>query len=300
MASKAEPEQGPPPAPPPIPLPILQRAVPPDQASLAALLQFEGEARRQGSVAELQYHVANETRRIIAYDQMFVLRQARIGDAFHVVAASSLATIDRNAPLIHDIEKIALGIMRAEPQDIDAGSLPLDGDNSIRTYPFPWWRWQPLVDRDGRCFAALMLTRETPFLEGEALRLARVAETVGHSWCALAGGKPVRQIKSLPRKDRIKLAAWLAGIALFPVQMSALAPVEVVPARPFVVAAPFSGVIASIDVPPNAQVKAGATLLRFEDTKLRNELTLATEKLAVARARAERGRSAAAAPGGVG
>ena len=73
------------PAPEPIkvsPPPVIARAVPPEQASLAALLQYEAEVRRQPTEAELVYHVANESRRIVAYDQMFVLRHARIGDGY--------------------------------------------------------------------------------------------------------------------------------------------------------------------------------------------------------------------------
>jgi hypothetical protein len=285
MASKAEPD-----APPPA---VIQRAIPLEQASLAALLQFEGDVRRQGSEAELVYHVANEARRVLAYDQMFVLRQARIGDGFHVIAASSLATIDRNAPLIHDIEKAMATIDRGLAQDIDAHTLAGDADSAIPSYPFKHWRWQPLNDAEGKVFAGMLLTREVPFLEAEAMRLDRIGETAGHSWRALSGGRPVRRIRGLERKEKRGLMAWTAAIALFPTQMSALAPVEVVPARPFVVAAPFSGVIDKIEVSPNARVKQGQLLLRFEDTRLRNELTLATEKLAVARARAERTATAA-------
>ena len=74
--------------------------------------------------------------------------------------------------------------------------------------------------------------------------------------------------------------------------MTALAPVEVVAARPFVIAAPFAGVVQRLEIPPNSFVRKGQPLVQFEDTKLRNELGIATEKLAVARARVERASTA--------
>jgi multidrug resistance efflux pump len=279
------------------PPPIIRRAASPEQASLAALLQFEGEIRRQGGVDELVYLVANETRRLLPYDQMFVLRHARIGGGFQIIAASSIAVVDRNAPLIQAIEDMVArgagdgGLDAA--RDFDTRADMPDDQDVVAGYPFPFWRWQPLQDREGMAFAGLLLARGAPFAENETLRLARVGETVAHSWGALTGGKPVRRIKRLTRRQKWAIAIVLTLVALFPVRMTALAPVEVVAARPYIISAPFTGVVATIEVPPNAQVRAGQPLVRFEDVKLRNELALAVEKLAVARARVERASSAA-------
>ena len=286
-------------SPEPRPAPQIHRAIPPDQGSLAALLQFEAELRRWPTVAELVYHIANETRRIIAYDQMFVLRHARIGEGFQVIAASSLATVDRNAPLIRAVEQTvaALGADTSidQPRDFDAHAV--HADPAIADYPFTAWRWQPLLDAKGTAFGGLIVARAEPMREGEIVRLERIGETAGHAWRALAGGVPVRRIRKFGKRERRGLAVLLAGIALFPVQMTALAPVEVVSARPFVVAAPFSGVIERIEVAPNAAVKAGQPVLTLDDTKVRNELEQAAEKLEVARARVERSTSAAFEPG---
>jgi multidrug resistance efflux pump len=280
---------------PDLPQPIaIPRAVSPDQASLAALLQYEGDVRRQASVNELIYHVANETRRIVGYDQMFILRQARIGDGFHVLAASSLALIDRNAPLIQALEKAvtALSVERglSEAQDFERSAY--SDDAAFADYPFEYWRWQPLKYAEGQSFAGLLLARSATMREAEGIRLERVAGTIAHAWRALTRDVPVRQIRKPKKKEKIAFAICFALIALFPVQMSALAPVEVVPARPYVLSAPFSGVIATIHVLPNARVEKGQTLISFEDVKPSNELKLAGERLAVARARVERSTSA--------
>jgi hypothetical protein len=261
------------------------RPAQPKPGGLAELLRFEGDVRRQGTVDELVYFVANESRSLIEYDQMFVLRRAMVRDGFAVHAASSLSLIDRNAPLIQAIEKAA-DSFGDSPQAVDAATLSDDG--AIADYPFHAWAWAPLKGRDNAPFAGLLLARSTPWTDNETIRLSRMAETVGHSWLALTGGKPVRRFVKLDSKTKRWIAAALLLGALFPVQMTALAPVEVVAAQPFVVSAPYSGVIARVDVAPNAMVKAGQPVLTFEDIKVRNEMQQASEKLSVARAKVER------------
>lgn len=283
------PEQGLPGKGPPEPV-LIQRQPPPDQASLATLLQYEAELRRRATVSELVYFAANETRRIVDYDQMFVLRRAVAGSGYHVISASSIAVVDRNAPLIHAIEQAVGGFDVAKAQEIEATSA--SDDPSVAEYPFAHWFWQPVVDAQGQCFAGLLLARTTPFREAEHIRLARVGETMGHSWRALTGNKPVRRLPKLSLWQRRGLAAALIIGALFPVRMTALAPVEVVPARPFVVSAPYAGVIAQINVPPNGAVTPGQPVLTFEDIKVRNELQQAAQKLQVAKAKIEQATSA--------
>jgi multidrug resistance efflux pump len=267
----------------------------PDQVGLATLLHFEGELRRRASVNELLYHFANETRQIVGYDQMFILRQSRIGEGFHVVVASSIAVVDRNAPLIQAIEAIisAAGLGTGLDHAQDFAATERSSDPAIAEYPFTAWRWQPLVDRQGIVFAGLLFARQEAMREGEGVRTDRIAETLSHAWCALTGGKPVRKIGVLGRFGRRSIVIALIGIALFPVRLTALAPVEVVSAHPFVVSAPYAGVIGQIHVAPNASVTPGQPVLSFEDIKVRNEMAQAEERLNVARARIERASSAA-------
>ncbi|WP_010161771.1 efflux RND transporter periplasmic adaptor subunit [Sphingomonas sp. PAMC 26617] len=264
-------------------------------AALPALMQFEGEVRRQPSVAELCYLVANDLRRIVSYDQAFVLREAMAGTALHVVCASSIAVVDRNAPLIQAVERHLAAHLAdtTEPAPAAFDLARLSDDPVLADYPFLAWHWQPLDDRTGKTFAGLVLTRETPFDPREATRIARAAETIAHAWLALTAHRPVRKLWLPSVRQRGWLLAAAAAIALFPVRMSVLAPMEVVAARPYVVSAPFAGVIREIAVAPNTMVRQGQPVLVFEDVKVRNELAQAEERLAVARAKLERASSAA-------
>jgi multidrug resistance efflux pump len=266
---------------------------------MAALLHYEAELRRWQSVPELVYYVANSTRDIVHYEQMFVMRHARIGESMHAIAASSLAAIDRNAPLIQALEA-TIGLLARDEWLAEAHDFAPSGlnpDVALIDYPFAAWRWVPLKDGAGLVFGGLVFARHETMREGEAVLAARLAETIAHAWCALTANVPVRRIKRVGKRERRALAAMLAVVALFPVQMSALAPVEVVATRPFVVAAPFAGVVQRVEVAPNSIVKAGQPVLTLDDTKARNELQVAGEKLQVARARVERSTSAAFASG---
>lgn len=263
--------------------------------SLADLLQFEADIRRQREVAELQYFVANETRRIVDYDQLFILRRARIGQGFEVSAVSSLATVDRNAPLIQALERFLAEPLRG---DGAAAARPLAAgaatdEEEIADYPFRFWRWQPMADADGNVFAGLLVARKRAFTEGEEFRIARIADTAAHAWRTLTRDRPVSQIRKPDSKERKGILVALLVVVFFPVQMTAMAPVEVVAARPYTLAAPVNGVVSRIHVVPNAAVKKNQLLVSFDDLKLRNDLDLAREKVAVASARAERANSEA-------
>lgn len=257
----------------------------PQPSQLAILLGWEAALRRQPSVAELLYFVANETRTLIAYDQAFVLKRAPVSSGWQIEVASSLAAVDRNAPVIRAIEAGVAGL--AEPTDLDAPE-----DEALDEYPFRQWLFHPLLDRDGTAFGALLITRAHPFDATEAGRLERVAETAQHGWLALTGNKPVHRVPRLSKKQRRIALAVAAAVVVFPVHISALAPVEVVAAHPHIVTAPFAGVITAMDVVPSGHVAKGQSLVRFDDVKLKNELSLAAERLQVARAKVDQVSSA--------
>jgi multidrug resistance efflux pump len=260
-----------------------------EPAGLAQLLRFEGDVRRQQSVDELVYFAANESRALIGFDQLFLLRRSLLREGFSVIAASSIALVDRNAPLIQAIEHAAQKFGET-PETVVASDA--SDDSAIGEYPFHQWYWAPLADRQGVIFAGFLAARSVPWTEADAVRISRIAETVGHSWLALTAGKPVRRLPRLNNRTKKWSAAALIIAALFPVRMTALAPVEVVPAKPFIVSAPYTGVIASVDVAPNTLVKAGQPVVTFEDIKVRNELQQAQERMQVARAKVERATSA--------
>lgn len=256
-------------------------------SGLQQILTLEARFRAAKSAEELGYLAANDVRRLTGTRQSFVL-QADGRSRLRVKAVSSLAVVERDAPLIRWIERL-VGEMRQHNQGSNEVefSLPAYSDAScqeVQAYPFKYFLWQPLILSDGTVFAGLLQARERPFSKADKQLTGRLASTLGHSWRALKGDK---RLNPNGRKRGLLAAAVFAVLVAagaLPVPMTAIAPIEIVAKDPFVIAAPIDGVIDSVMKEPNARVGEGETLLRFDDTTLRNNALLAEREVKVSEA----------------
>ncbi|MDD2762059.1 MAG: HlyD family efflux transporter periplasmic adaptor subunit [Methylomonas sp.] len=256
----------------------------PSSDGLTILLQLEASARRVLEADALPFLIVNETRRLLNYRQA-ALFTAVDAKPWRVQAVSSLAVVDRNAPMMQWLERALSQLYVADddarPRCFQAATSPLDVARDWAEFSLPHVAWAPLRAPAGTLLGGLWLVRETPWQDGELALLERLAETYAHAWRALP--KPISP--SLLQLPWFRYTALALGLSLLiPVRMSALAPVEVIAKQPFVVSAPLDGVIAEVMVHPNDKVGAGQTLLRFEDTVLRNAYEVAEKSLAVAEA----------------
>lgn len=269
----------------------------PTTAITQRLLQFEAEIRDQASDMELLYHIANESRSLLNFDQAFVLKRQGAVDDMKVNTVSSVAVVDRNTPAIRWIERLIVSLS----QDVDLGKIHEfkslayadKQDPETNEYPFIHMLWVPMKQRDGSCFGGILLTRTLAWPQAERLLAERLASTYSHAWMAFTPRwKDRRKPRFTQAQKRIAIISLIA-IMLIPVRLSVLAPVRVVAERPFILSAPTNGVIEHIHVPPNAQVKQGQLIVTMEDVLLRNDAAMATEKLKVAAVRYERATNAA-------
>ncbi len=264
----------------------VQQARPAPLSGIEFLLKVESDVRRVHTPDELAFLLANETVKLTRAGQIYVF----VGSTNRqcVKAVSSVSKVERDAPRIRWIESVIAGLEK------DAGleakrefSLPAyckPGEEEHKLFPYRFFVWLPLKLRDGHVFGGILVTRDRPLSEGEAIVLTRLAETASHAWTALAGeGRLKRQIRMKPILAGCLVAITAAGF--LPVPMSVLAPAEVVPVNPHIIAAPMDGVIESIEVEPNAAVGMSDILLRFNDTTLRNQLLIAEQEVSVAEAR---------------
>ncbi len=256
-------------------------------AALSTLLQLEGMARDAQSISELQFLIANETRRLIVYRQAYVFRSRRNQRLpYQVEAASSVSVVERDAPLIRWLERV-VGTLKSvreatEPICVSETDCPDDLKDEWKEFSFSYALWCPLRLSDQSCVGGLWLVKEGPWLDDELILVKRLCETYAHAWNALRRQGSVGFRERIPRP---LLWAALLGVfaALFlPVRLSTLAPAEVIAKDPAVVSAPMDGVIADILVPPNTFVHEGQTLLMYEDTNLRNQYEVGEKNLAVA------------------
>lgn len=265
------------------------------QAALLALLKVEADARDATSESDLVLIIANETRKLTRARQIFVLSPS-ISGSLEVVGISSIPVVERNAPLVIFIETLVAHSHLDEATDIT--QLDMSGitdDGTAQAYPFRSLVFVPLGHGSRGTGAGFIMAREEPWAEQDLIIARRLASAFAHAWLALNGPprRFTRHLLSFSRVHMAAIAVLAASMFVVHVPLTALAPVEIVPRDPFVVAAAIDGVIESIAVEVNQKVKKGDLLVKIADTTLRNRFEVAEREVQVAEARLKQSNQAA-------
>lgn len=256
---------------------------------LAALTHLEGQIRAAKTIQELQFLSVNETRRLIPYDQAFLLSPSSPAkEAYRVLNASSIAVVDRDAPMIVWLEQVGLALSRTaghgeQPMVVTEELLPDSLRSGWREFVKGYVFWCPLQHPDETVLGAWWFERDFPWQENDVAIVHRLAGSYAYAWKAVS-----KKEHSWSSKIR-KPAWWLLPVAALavlslPIRISAVAPVKIMPKDPTVVSAPMDGVLSDVLVQPNQMVQPNALLFRYEDTNLRNQYRIAEKQLAVAKA----------------
>jgi multidrug resistance efflux pump len=253
---------------------------------LAALTHLEGQVRAAKTVQELQFLAVNETRRLVPYQQAFLLTCDESGAAAcRVGTASSVAVVERDAPLIRWLEQVAQALRLEHPGDepmaLTEETCPASCREGWRDHVQGYVFWCPLKHPDETVLGVWWFEREFPWQENDVAIVHRLAGSYAYAWKALS--QKTRRWSATVKKP----TAWLIGAALVavlcvPVRVSTVAPVKVLAKDPMIVSAPMDGVIADVVVPPNTMVLQDRLLFRYEDTNIRNQFQVAEKQLAVA------------------
>jgi HlyD family secretion protein len=255
------------------------------RAALAALLKLEEDIRRTETEKELSFLVANETRKLTRAQQVFYLSLPSSGKCA-VETVSSFATVDRGSPLIQWIERMVQRLR----QDANASAIleftsaaySDPGDEMLRTYPLTELLWLPFKARSGDLMAGAVLAREIPWLDADIAIARRLAEAYAF---ALASHRKSHRAFADFKPGKwwsLGAAVAIAALALWPVSLTTLAPVEIAAKDAFVVTAAIDGAIDDILVSPNAAVVEGQLLARLADTMLRNRFEVAEREILLA------------------
>ena len=255
------------------------------------LLQFEADLRRARSLGELRVLVVNGARGLVHCRHVFAV-QASLPSGISISAVTELAVVDRSTPLIGWIERVLsrfekdCGLTAA--REFTLRSYSTASDDAARMYPLDHALWMPLRTFNGAQHGGLLFVRDTPWREADVTIANRIAETTAHAASVFAGPRfDWRElVKNRRRVAAIGAAALL--IATFPVSITTLAPFEIMPRAPYVVAAPIDGVIEEILVAPSSEISQGQVLLRLADIVVRNKFAVAEREVAVADAHLKR------------
>ena len=258
-----------------------------DLSGISMLMQLESMARNAESVKALQFLIVNETRKLVSYRQAFLFSSdSSHKDVYKLEAASSIAILERDAPLSRWLERLVINLHKESSmtsiQQIDIGRCPEKFKPNWKEYSLPFVLWCPLILPNGTNIGGFWLTRETPWQDNEIALVKRLAETYAHAWFALADYEQLEKKSRYEKAILLSVFFIIASFFIIPIRISTLAPVEVIAKDPVIVSAPMDGVIDEVLVPPNSMVKPGVSLLLYEDTELRNRYEIAEKSLAVA------------------
>lgn len=258
---------------------------------LQILVALENDALTAPDRLALKHQAVNHPRRLLDVGHIFWIK--RQGKKLRISALSSQSDVDKNSPFIQDIIDVLSRYAHAGHLD-QAGPITLstpDKDDLIRPnnhairqfhYAFPHGFYAPFAPHDKS--GGLLFTRATAFEDHQSIIMTRLGQSYGAIW-ASHSAKP-RDILSRRKKWLLSAGALIIiACGFIPVPVATLAPAEIVAETPFIVAAPFDGVMERINVAPNSHVEPGTVLASFVDTQLKNELQVAIREEHVAEAR---------------
>ncbi|MDA8708150.1 efflux RND transporter periplasmic adaptor subunit [Hellea sp.] len=250
-------------------------------SALQTLLAIEGDALSAPDLMSLRHIAVNRPRELIDIGHVFWV--SRRGKSLSLSAMSSQPTLNTTTPFAQWMRR-QLRLRLGPPNSDEVVMWTLDDSQGEVpfTYPFTQGCYAPFspVPRMG----GLVFTRKREFTDAEIPLIDRMAQIFGVS--ALALGRKARPRISLSKRASLWAAiGFMALAACIPVPMTSLAPAEIVADTPYMVTAPFDGVIYAMLVPPGMAVTQGTPLLRFVDTAYRNELNLAKQEKSVAEAK---------------
>jgi len=257
----------------------------------ALLYSLAVRAFRAGSRRALIFHLLNDPQPLSPFHRAALWE---IGGGATLLGVSGLAKIDPEAPLPDAWRDLATALADpARPGPLTQARFP--GAETVwqtHTARFPAYRalWLPLSG-DANRTVGLWFERwsSDDWKEEERALLDALMDSYGAAWKRWQGSW-FRSLLSLarPSRRRAAIAAVLLALLLWPAPLRIVAPCEVVPADPWVVAAPQAGIIEEVPVAHGQTVAAGGVLFAYDRRLAREAANLAARQAEVTAAELQR------------
>lgn len=242
---------------------------------------------------ELEFYVLNRTIAAAYYDRAVLFERA--GGKWRCRGVSGGLAVDPRGETARRWSRVLSATRNLHtPQRINA---PRDAEDAWEALAAQSAGlsvlWLPIVERDGAVQAGLWLERwGTQRFEPEELAtLAALARGYALAWSAVCGKRWDWRGAFQRRRTIVAGAlAIVAALVFIQLPLRIVAPCEVVPAEPVVVAAPLRGVIEAVRVLPGRRVAAGDVLAVYDRRVAMEELEIARRQLALAEANLQRAR----------
>ncbi len=272
---------------------------------LLVILTLEQQARSLDTLSALRFHIVNESRRAISFDQGFLWEKDIAGN-ITITAVTGVSSPDPVSPYFQGFRRLLIHLLRENVPEFE-NEKDTGGVRVVKKEMFPdelhaeWDElrhqevlWLPFLLPGGECTGGLWLNRSEPWKEQDKAHGTFLGSSYAQSLHLLQVRRfdLYRWFTSLPAlfvKKRVFLSVLVFCFLLgfMPVRQSVVAPAEIVAVDPFVISSPANGVIKKFYVEPNSSVKEGELLFELDGQMLKSEYEVARKSLAVARANYE-------------
>lgn len=265
-------------------------------ASLAVLQELTLEAGLCADLPQLRFRMLNRAVAYCRYDRAVLWEPA--GRGWRLTGVSGCSDVNQVAALASEWRRVVCGLPRLdEPTMVGPGGVVVNAA-----------AWEPLARRtnglsavwlpikvSGRTVAGMWLERWSGarFSTGDVTRLGALALAYGVAWRSVAPRHGVvrRWIRSRRALSGAGLCAGLAAVLAFvQAPLRIVAPCEVVPRDPWVVAAPLAGVIDEVHVLPGRSVTTGTRLASYDKRVALEELKVAQQQVQIIESDLQRAR----------
>ncbi len=269
----------------------------------STLLQIEQAVRRCESLDALAVRMVNETGMLVPSEQAAVFLPVGRRKV-KALAIANQSQIDRSAPMIHWLERLATTLRKESEQPsgkskqvvfFSRAGVDERFRNEWSEYlpeNIAWVRLQSFSGTSGY----LLLAAGTQWNQQHEVLLNHLAEVYGHALRLFRRSRywVLFGTNSTPTRLTLFLCiALLLASYVIKVPLTTTAPAEIVPDHPHTVASPQNGVVKDVVVEPNQMITAGDLVVLLDDTELRNRVEVARMALNVAVEELERTRRSA-------
>ncbi len=251
------------------------------------LLILEAKVREASSLAELQFLIANETKKIISCRQVLVHRGSPWNAGWRIEKISSISQVDRTAPTIKYLETEIKACLKNDNWDRKSPLTISLQNNGNKNYPYKKGIYVPFSNRQENALGGMTILSEKAISNQDISLLVRLASCYQHAWDSLKP-RSASGLYLLSKRNFLIAISCLALLGFIPVPLTVLAPVEVVARDAFLITAPLEGVLDEVHVAPNMEVKKGQILITYNALDLKNNFDLASRNMEIASARFKR------------
>jgi len=254
---------------------------------IARLITLEKKFRMSESETELEFTCVNELRSIIDYNFLFLLTKSSL-NKFKVKAISDISVVDRTAPAVTFIETLIKKDLIQSDEISELSLKDLQNETDIvlpENFPNEFIT-VPLISPTRGNIGYWVMVRSERATNTEKELLLHISETFSH---ALSSFNSKNSFMSFFQKVFTGWVKWLvitaiAAAMFIPINMSALAPVEVIAKDPSIITSPVNGVIEKVLVNTNDPVSVGDDLVKLDDLNFKNNYEISLQELEVAEA----------------